>query len=142
MTKTNKEDEIEENNETKEEEVESKTEDEKAKDENKLNDLPLSSIHTNGLLQITVKLFLKCKFYFFNKFFFQTDEDYKPSGNFASYSHEEIMKMRIGMETKLIELNQGQNFEEVRKYVTYQIMYFTVYILSLSKDKFKIPRQL
>ena len=70
MTKTNKEDEIEENNETKEEEVESKTEDEKAKDENKLNDLPLSSIHTNGLLQITVKLFLKCKFYFFNKIFF------------------------------------------------------------------------
>ena len=46
------------------------------------------------------------------------------------------------METKLIELNQGQNFEEVKKYNTYQIMYFTVYILSLSKDKFKIPRQL
>lgn len=60
MTKTNKEDENEENNENKEEEEETKTEEEKAKDENKLNDLPLSSIHTNGLLHITIQLFLKC----------------------------------------------------------------------------------
>ena len=50
MTKTNNEDKNEEDDEKNEEETETEVDEQRTKDEKEPNNLPLSSIHTNGLL--------------------------------------------------------------------------------------------